>query len=192
MRFDKLTIKAQEAMQIAQSVAQRYQHSNIEVEHLLLALLEQDGGLTRPLIEKVGADYHRITRELEADLEKSPKVQGQVAHGTNLSTRLQKVVQDAFSVADDMKDDYVSTEHFLLAISSEAGFSGKLLRSNGITTDALELAITDVRGGRRVTDPNAEERYQALEKYGIDITARARMNKLDPVIGRDDEIRRVI
>lgn len=192
MRFDKLTIKAQEALQIAQSIAQRYQHSNVEVEHLLLALLEQEGGLTRPLLEKVGVDALRVMRDLEADLEKAPKVQGSVAHGTNLSTRLQKVVQDAFSLADQMKDEYVSTEHFLVAISGEAGFSGKLLRSSGVTKEALEAAVEDVRGGRRVTDPNAEDRYKALEKYGIDITAKARMNKLDPVIGRDEEIRRVI
>ncbi len=192
MRFDKLTIKAQEAIQIAQSVAQRYQHSNIEVEHLLLALLEQEGGLSRPLLEKVGADPAKVMRDLEADLEKSAKVQGSVAHGTNFSNRLQKAFQDALALADEMKDEYVSTEHFLLAIVSEAGFSGKLLRSNGVTKDALELAINEVRGGRRVTDPNAEERYQALEKYGVDITAKARLNKLDPVIGRDEEIRRVI
>jgi ATP-dependent Clp protease ATP-binding subunit ClpB len=192
MRFDKLTIKAQEALQIAQSVAQRYQHSNIEVEHLLMALLEQEGGLTRPLLEKVAADPQKIQRELDADLAKAPKIQGSVATGTNLSNRLQKVTQDAFTFADAMKDDYVSTEHFLLGIVSEAGFSGKLLRSNGATKDALELAIEDVRGGRRVTDPTAEDRYQALEKYGVDITAKARMNKLDPVIGRDEEIRRVI
>ncbi|HVT13699.1 MAG TPA: ATP-dependent chaperone ClpB [Fimbriimonadaceae bacterium] len=192
MRFDKLTIKAQEGLQIAQSVAQRFQHSNIEIEHLLLALLEQDSGLTAPLLEKVGVDPKRIMRELEADLEKSAKVQGQVAHGTNLSSRLQKAVQDAFAIADKMKDEYVSTEHFLLAIAGEAGFSGKLLRSNGATPEALEAAVTEVRGGRRVTDPNAEERYQALEKYGVDITAKARMNQLDPVIGRDEEIRRVV
>src|ERR1044072_5013357 len=186
MRFDKLTIKAQEALQIAQSVAQRFQHSNMEVEHLLLALMEQDGGLTKPLLEKVGADPRRISQELEADLNKAPKIQGAVAHGTNLSTRMQKLVQDAFSLAADMKDEYVATEHFLLAITSEAGFSGKLLRSNGITKDALELAIGDVRGGRRVTDPNAEDRYQALEKYGVDITAKDRLNKLAPVLGRED------
>ena len=192
MRFDKLTVKAQEVLQIAQSIAQRYQHSNIEVEHFLLALLEQEGGLTRPLLEKVGADPNRIARELEADLEKSAKVQGSVAHGTNLSNRLQKVIQDSFALAEKMDDEYISTEHILLAIVAEAGFSGKLLRSNGVTKEGLEAAVLEVRGGRRVTDPNAEERYQALEKYGVDITAKARLNKLDPVIGRDEEIRRVI
>src|SRR4051812_12043648 len=124
MRFDKLTIRAQEALQIAQSVAQRYQHSNIEVEHLLMALLEQEPGLAKPLLEKVGADPIRVQRELDEDLQKAPKVQGDIAHGTNFSTRLNKIFQDAFSIADGMKDEYVSTEHFLLAIAGEAGFSG--------------------------------------------------------------------
>lgn len=192
MRFEKLTIKAQEALQIAQSVAQRFQHSTIEVEHLLLALLEQDGGLTRPLLDKIGADSRRITAELEADLDKAPKVQGDVAHGGGFSTRLQKLMQESFRIAEGLKDDYVSTEHFLLAITEEAGFSGRLLRSNGVGKDDLETAIEDVRGGRRVTDQNAEELYQSLEKYGIDLTAKARQNKLDPVIGRDEEIRRTI
>ncbi len=192
MRFDKLTIKAQEALQIAQSVAQRHEHSNIEVEHMLLALMEQDGGLTIPLLEKVGADAQKIRLDLEADLERAPRVQGEVAHGANFSTRLQKAMQDAFSIATRMKDEYIATEHILLAFVGEAGFSGKLLRSNGVTKDALELAIGEVRGGRHVTDENAEDRYQSLEKYGVDITAKARMNKLDPVIGRDEEIRRVI
>ncbi len=192
MRFDKLTIKAQEALQIAQSVAQRFQHSNIEVEHLLLALLEQDGGLTIPLLEKVGVDPRRIRQEIEADLNKSPKVQGSVAHGTNLSSRMQKVVQDAFTIAEKMDDEYVSTEHLLMAITDEAGFSGKTLRAAGLTKAALETAVEDVRGGRKVTDQNAEDRYQALEKFGVDITAKARQNKLDPVIGRDEEIRRTI
>ncbi len=192
MRFDKLTIKAQEALQDAQNVATRFQHSTLDVEHLLLALLEQNGGTTNALLEKIGIDADRVRIELNQEMEKLPKVQGAASYGSSMSSRLQKVTNEAFTEADRMKDEYVSTEHLLLALSADTGDAGKLLRANGVTTELVQKAIDDLRGGRRVTDPNAEERYQALEKYAIDLTARARQGKLDPVIGRDEEIRRVI
>jgi len=192
MRFDKLTVKAQEAIQNGQSEAERLQHSAVDVEHILLALLQEDAGVTRPILQKVGVDPDRVRQEVQADLERQPKVTGGAGYGGTLSGRLQKVFNDAFSIADKLKDDYVSTEHVLLAMADETGFAGRSLRAAGVTRAALEAAIEDVRGGRRVTDPNAEDRYQALEKYGIDLTARARSGKLDPVIGRDEEIRRTI
>ncbi|MEA2553723.1 MAG: ATP-dependent Clp protease ATP-binding subunit ClpB [Fimbriimonadaceae bacterium] len=192
MRFDKLTIKAQEAIQDAQSIAARFQHSTVDVEHLLLGLLEQNGGTSRPLMEKVGTDPDRVRVDLQKNLEELPKVTGAASYGTAFSNRLQKVFNDAFSEADTMGDEYISTEHLLLATTSDTGDAGKLLRSHGVTKELIAQAIEELRGGRRVTDPNAEDKYQALEKYAIDLTARARQGKLDPVIGRDEEIRRVI
>jgi ATP-dependent Clp protease ATP-binding subunit ClpB len=192
VRFDKLTLKAQEALQNAQGIAERMHHSSVDVEHLLLASLQQEEGVVRPLLEKVGADSQGIRGQLEEELEKAPKVSGASSYGGTLTGRLQKAFTTAFSEADSMKDEFVSSEHILLAIAEDQGASGKILRSFGITVEALRTAVDDLRGGRRVTDQNAEDRYQALDKYGIDLTARARMGKLDPVIGRDEEIRRVI
>ncbi len=192
MRFDKLTLKAQDAVQNAQSLATTLQHSSIDAEHLLLGLLEQSEGVVRPVLEKLSADPESIRATVRADLERQPKVQGAAAHGGNISSRLQKVFNDAFSEAEKLGDTYVSTEHFLLGLAQDAGFVGRELKAKGITRELLLTAIEDIRGGARVTDPNAEDKYRALEKYGIDLTARARSGKLDPVIGRDEEIRRVI
>lgn len=192
MRFDKLTLKAQDAVQNAQALATSLQHSSIDAEHLLLGLLEQPEGVVRPVLEKLSADPESLRATVRADLEKQPKIQGAAAHGGNISSRLQKVFNDAFSEAEKLGDTYVSTEHFLLGLAQDAGFVGRELKAKGITRDLLLTAIEDIRGGARVTDPNAEDKYRALEKYGIDLTARARSGKLDPVIGRDEEIRRVI
>jgi ATP-dependent Clp protease ATP-binding subunit ClpB len=192
MRFDKLTLKAQEAVQDAQSLAERLKHSSVEVEHALMALLSQSEGITGPLLEKVGVDAGILKGSLQKELDSLPKISGAASYGGTIGTRLSKVFTDAFSLADQLKDDYVSTEHLLVAISEESGAAGKLLRSNGVTKKDLLAAIEDVRGGRRVTSQTAEESYQALEKYANDLTAMARKNKLDPVIGRDEEIRRVV
>lgn len=193
MRFDKLTLKAQDALQTAQTLAERYKQSDVEPEHLLLALLIQDGGVIAPLIDKIGADPALIRKGVEDLLDNLPKVQGAESnYGNKLSNSLTAVMNAAFKYAQEMQDEYVSTEHFFLALAEDKGAVGKLLRSNGIGRDQLNAAIEEVRGGRHVTDANAEEKYQALEKYGIDLTARARTGKLDPVIGRDEEIRRVI
>ncbi|MGV3614302.1 MAG: ATP-dependent chaperone ClpB [Fimbriimonas sp.] len=191
MRFDKLTIKAQEALQNAQEVAERLQHSQVDVEHLLFSLLHQDGGVARPILQKVGADPDLMRNDLQSDLDRAAKVTG-ASTGTGISNRLQRTFQEATAEAERLKDEYVSTEHLLLAVSEDQGAAGRILRTHGAGKKSLEAAITDVRRGRRVTDQHAEDRYQALEKYGVDLTERARLGKLDPVIGRDEEIRRVI
>ena len=192
MRFEKLTLKAQDAFQAAQAEAEKRQHGSVDVEHLMLALLQQDGGIIRPLLQKLGADPNTILRNVEDDLTRAAQIQGGGAVGGSLSPRLQKVFQQAFAEADRLKDEYVSSEHLLLALAEDTGATGIALRSNGINKDDLRKAINELRGGRRVTDQGAEDRYQALEKYGTDLTARARSGQLDPVIGRDEEIRRVI
>ncbi|MEQ1823981.1 MAG: ATP-dependent chaperone ClpB [Fimbriimonadaceae bacterium] len=192
MRFDKLTLRAQDAFQLAQNIATEMQHPNIDVEHLFLGLLEQGEGIIRPLLEKLSADPTSLAAAVRKELNRQPKVQGGASHGATIASRLQRVFNDAFSLAATMKDEYVSTEHLLLAISQEAGFSGKELKSQGVTTALLTTAIEEIRGGKRISDPNAEDNFRSLEKYGIDLTSRARSGKLDPVIGRDEEIRRVI
>src|SRR5579872_2004217 len=192
MRFDKLTIKAQEIFQAAQEAAERYHHSSVDVEHLLYATLSQDGGIAGPILEKLDANPAKVRNEVENYLESLPKVQGAEAYGTNLSPRLQKVFQDAFKQAEKLNDEYVSTEHLLLAIAGDSGSAGGMLKAVGVNQKGLLAAIEDIRKGRSSNDANAEEKYQALEKYAIDLTARARRGELDPVIGRDDEIRRVI
>ncbi|MBL8087911.1 MAG: ATP-dependent chaperone ClpB [Chthonomonas sp.] len=193
MRFDKLTLKAQDALKAAQSIAELKQHATIDVEHMLFGLLELDGGIAKSLFDKVGANSATALHELFAELDRQPKVQGGASgFGGNMSGRLQTVFNDAFRIADTMDDDFVSSEHVLLAISEEKGRAGTIMRSLSATREALAAAMEQIRGGKKVTDASAEDRYQALEKYGIDLTARARAGKLDPVIGRDDEIRRVI
>jgi ATP-dependent Clp protease ATP-binding subunit ClpB len=192
MRFDKLTLKSQEAIQDSQSIAEKLQHPTIDAEHLLLAMLQKEGGVVRPLIEKLSADPDRLIEELEKELAKQPKVSGASSFGGSLTNRLQRILNESFSEAEKLQDEFVSTEHFLLALAKDEGAAGRLLRSSGVQSDLIAKAMDEIRGGRKVTDANAEDRYQALEKYGIDLTARARTNKLDPVIGRDEEIRRVI
>jgi len=192
MRLDKLTLKAQEAVQEAQSVAERLQHTTIDVEHLVSALLAKGDGVVAPLLKKIGLNPDQILTEVEAELAKTPKVQGGTSYGSAMSSRLQNLLNAAFKEADALKDEYVSSEHFLIAATEDAGFTGRLLKSLGANKAIVQKAIAEIRGGRRVTSPNAEESYQALEKYGQDLTAAARSGKLDPVIGRDEEIRRVI
>jgi len=192
MRLDKLTLKAQEAVQEAQSVAERLQHTTIDVEHLISALLAKGDGVVAPLLKKIGLNPDQILTEVEAELAKTPKVQGGTSYGSAMSSRLQNLLNAAFKEADALKDEYVSSEHILLAATEDSGFTGRLLKSLGANKAIVQKAISEIRGGRRVTSPNAEESYQALEKYGQDLTAAARSGKLDPVIGRDEEIRRVI
>jgi ATP-dependent Clp protease ATP-binding subunit ClpB len=192
MRFDKLTLRAQEAFQAAQSQAAARQSQMIEPEHLVLALLQEPDGVPRALLERAGIRPDAVAEAAAAEADKMPKVSGAASHGTALSNRLNTLLNTAFSTADRMGDEYVSTEHMLLAATHDTGATGRALKSLGVTEALLESAIEAVRGGRKVTDPNAESSYQALEKYGIDLTARARQGKLDPVIGRDEEIRRAI
>ena len=191
MRFDKLTVRAQEAFQEAQTLAENYHHSQIDGEHLLLAMLRQPEGSARPLIQRVGADPRLLEAELERGLSAAPTVSGGGA-AANVSAKLQTLFQAAFREADRLKDEYVSTEHFLLALADDNGPAGRALKGAGVTKKALETAMAGLRGGQKSDDPDAEGKYQSLEKYGNDLTARAREGKLDPVIGRDEEIRRVI
>ncbi len=192
MRLDKLTLKAQEAVQEAQSVSERLQHTTIDVEHLVSALLAKGDGVVAPLLKKIGLNPDQVLTEVEAELAKIPKVQGGTSYGSAMSSRLQNLLNAAFKEADALKDEYVSSEHILLAATEDSGFTGRLLKSLGANKAIVQKAIAEIRGGRRVTSPNAEESYQALEKYGQDLTAAARSGKLDPVIGRDEEIRRAI
>jgi ATP-dependent Clp protease ATP-binding subunit ClpB len=189
MRNDKLTLKAQEALQAAQAQARRRDHQAVEVEHLLVALLEQDDGVAGPLLEKIGAQAGAVAARAEDELRSLPRVSGGEPYA---STRLMKVLDAAEQEAKRLKDEYVSTEHLLLAIAKEKGGAGEALRTAGATADRIASALKDLRGGARAATPEAESQYRSLEKYAKDLTELARAGKLDPVIGRDDEIRRVI
>ncbi|HZP82190.1 MAG TPA: ATP-dependent chaperone ClpB [Chthonomonadaceae bacterium] len=193
MRLDKLTIKAQEAVQQAQQLAERSQNVQIDVEHLLAALLAQTDGVTVPLLQKLGVNPTLLLEQVNAEIAKIPKVSGAADTGGSLSPRLRAVINTAFNEAERMKDEYVSTEHLLLGIVGDTqGAAGRLLKAQGVTHDKVLQALRDVRGSQRITDQNPEEKYQALERYGRDLTELARKQKLDPVIGRDEEIRRVV
>jgi len=192
MQLDKLTIKAQEALQEAQRSAVEYGHAEVDCEHLLLALARQPDGVVPPLLGKLGVPAQQLEQELSALLGRRARMQGAAAQPT-LSRSLAGVLNTAFDLARGMKDEYVSAEHLLLA-SLQGGspelkaMAGRL----GLKPEAVLQALQAVRGGQRVTDPNPEEKYEALKRYGRDLTEDARRNKLDPVIGRDNEIRRVI
>ena len=191
MRLDKLTIKSQEALQEAQHLAEKYQHQQIEPEHLLEAALKQSGGIAQPMLKKLGADPAIILNRLDAALKKLPRVEGTVE--TYISPRTKKVIDAASKEAQRLNDEYVSIEHLLIAITEERGSeAAKILSSLGVTRDAVFRVLTEIRGSQRVTDQNPEEKYQALQRYSRDLTEQARKGKLDPVIGRDTEIRRVI
>src|SRR5512138_1733601 len=191
MRMDKFTVKAQEALQAAQSLADQHSHQAIEPEHLLRALLEQREGVVGPVLAKLGARPDAILREVNAMLERMPKVRG--ASGQYLGERTRQALERAQAEAQRLRDDYVSTEHLLLALAQERdGVAARLLSASGVTAEAIYKALVEIRGNQRVTDPNPEEKYQALQRYSRDLTDLARRGKLDPVIGRDEEIRRVI
>ena len=192
MRFDQLTIKAQEAIQEAQRDARARGNAEMTPNHLLLALLRQSEGVVVPILQKLGVDASALQRETEADLERQPKVSGASADAAP-SRELTRVLDQAFEIAKDFGDEYVSTEHFLIALSEPAaGDTAKRLAAKGAKKDALLKALKEVRGSTRITDPNPEDKYQALKRYTRDLTDLARRGKIDPVIGRDEEIRRVI
>ncbi len=191
MKLDKFTVKAQEALQEAQSIARRRDHQEILPEHVLAALLAQQDGLVAPLLQRIGADPKLVQARLEDELRKVAQVHG--GEGGHLAQRSLKIFDAAEDEAQKLKDEYVSTEHILLALASEKrGGAGEALRASGATRDRIAQALTAVRGSQRVTSQDPESQYRALEKYAIDLTDRARKGKLDPVIGRDEEIRRVI
>ncbi|HUM15360.1 MAG TPA: Clp protease N-terminal domain-containing protein, partial [Candidatus Nitrosotalea sp.] len=192
MRLDKLTVKAQEAIQAAQSLADQGNHQAIEPEHLLLALLQQQEGVVGPLLGKLGARPDALARQVQAEMEKLPKVRGGGGR-QYASPRFEGVIDRAWQEAERLKDEYVSTEHLLIAIAQEkGGMAARLLGAAGVTAEAIYRSLVDVRGSQRVTDPNPEDKYQALQRYSKDLTDLARKGKLDPVIGRDEEIRRVV
>jgi len=192
MRFDKLTIKAQEAFQSAQQAAAEFQHQSIEPEHLLLGLLQDGDGISTALLDKVGVPASTIKDEVRKALDQAAKVTGAAQHGSNIGTRTATVFNTAFDAAAKMGDEYVSTDHILLSLTEDKGSAGKILIGAGATKERILKAIEEIRQGRNIADANAETSLQALEKYGIDLTERARQGKLDPVIGRNEEIRRVI
>src|SRR5881396_3152222 len=193
IRFDRLTIKAQEALAEAQKLAEKAGHQQLDVEHLALALVRQREGLTQSLLNKLGADPAVLARELEQELKKIPQVSGSGATGVaGITPHLKDVFSAAEQEAERFKDEYLSTEHLLLAIVDAGGTAAGVFKRQGVTKDRLYAALTAIRGTQRVTDQEPEEKYQALAKYSRDLTDLARKGKLDPVIGRDEEIRRVI
>jgi ATP-dependent Clp protease ATP-binding subunit ClpB len=193
MRFDKFTLKTQEAIQAAQQLAEKYGHQQIEPEHLVRAILEQKEGVIPPLLGKIGADQGQLIQSFEAALEKTPRVSGAGFGQAHISQRTKALLDKAFAEAEQVKDEYVSLEHILLAVTEEkGGEAARLLASAGITRDTILKALVDIRGGQRITDPNPEDKYQALDRFSQDLTAIASRGDLDPVIGRDDEIRRII
>ena len=191
MRLDKLTTKSQEALQQAQSLAEKRNHQAIDVEHLLFALLGQKEGVVLSLLQKLGASTSSLTERLQKALDRVPQVTGSTGQ-TFITPRLKKIIEAAEAEAETLKDDYVSAEHLLLAMLQDSGEAGRALKELGVSRDKILNALVSIRGAQRITDPNPEEKYQALEKYSRDLTDLARKGKLDPVIGRDDEIRRVI
>ncbi|MGH7486874.1 MAG: Clp protease N-terminal domain-containing protein, partial [bacterium] len=192
MNFNKLTVKAQEAVAEAQNLARGAGNPEVTPEHLLIALLRQEGGIVVPILTKLGLQAGQIETEIAAEVAKFSRVGGASAEPMVGST-LRKVFDAAFSAATQFNDEYVSTEHFLLAIAqTKEATAAKILARHGAVPDALLKALQSVRGTQRVTDQNPEDKYQALERYARDLTQLARRGKLDPVIGRDEEIRRVI
>ncbi|MEW6218202.1 MAG: ATP-dependent chaperone ClpB [Thermodesulfobacteriota bacterium] len=193
MQFDKLTMKSQEAVYQAQRLAEAKGHQELQPEHLLRALLEQPDGVVVPVLKAMGVEVGRLLAEVDALVGRLPRVSGGGAGQLYLSARLRKVMDAAFRLAGEMKDEYVSQEHLFLALLEDKdGAIPRLLAGQGASREAFLQALVGVRGSQRVTDPNPEEKYQALEKYARNLTDLARQGKLDPVIGRDDEVRRVV
>ncbi len=192
MRFDKFTEKAQEALLNAQELVRQFHHSQMESEHLLLALVEQADGIVPQVLAKAGLTPAALRGRLRAELERLPKVTGPTPDGLVISPGVRQAVEAAQAEAQRLRDEYVSTEHLLIGLASVRESAGRILAEAGLTADALSRAIREVRGSQRVTDSNPESKYQALERYGRDLTQMAAGGKLDPVIGRDEEIRRVI
>jgi ATP-dependent Clp protease ATP-binding subunit ClpB len=187
---NKLTEKSQEALIAAQQKAREEGHAQLDVEHLAAGLVDQPGGIVSSVLTALGVQLAQLSSALSTELERQPKVSGNVQ--LSASARLGRVLQQAQKEAQSLGDEYVSTEHLLLAMTEDQGYTGQALKRLGVTHERVLNALKDVRGNQRVTDQNPEGKYQALEKYGRDLTDLARKNKIDPVIGRDEEIRRVI
>jgi ATP-dependent Clp protease ATP-binding subunit ClpB len=189
MRLDQFTVKAQEALGAAQTSAEKSDHPEVTPEHLLHALLTQEGGVVPAALAKLGSEPEALSREVERALSSLPQTKGAATH---VSPRLDGVFKQSLREAEALKDQYVSTEHLLLALVDGKGAATEILKRHGASRERVLQVLREIRGSQRVTDPNAEDRYQALERYARDLTDLARKGKLDPVIGRDDEVRRVI
>jgi ATP-dependent Clp protease ATP-binding subunit ClpB len=191
MRFDKFTIKIQEALQDAQSLASSMGHQAVDMEHLLLALIRQREGITGEILKKLGASVNAMEKSIERALARHPRVEG--AGANYITPRLNRVLEQAQAEADRMKDEYIGAEHVLLAMTEEKmGEAPKILKDSGVTRESILRVLVDIRGSQRITDPNPEEKYQALKRYAKDFNELARKGVFDPVIGRDEEIRRVM
>ena len=182
MNIDKFTIKMKEALQGAENLATRYNNAEIGNEHMFLAMLQQQDGIAEPLFAKVGIDFQGLLNETRSIVDRLPKAYGGAVN-VGLSRGLYQILTNAQSEADKFKDEYVSTEHVILAMLDDDGQIGRLLKRYGVTRDALMQALQSIRGSQRVTDQDAESKYQALQKYCRDMTALARQGKMDPVIG---------
>jgi ATP-dependent Clp protease ATP-binding subunit ClpB len=189
MRMDQFTVKAQESIAAAQTAAEKSDHPEVTPEHLLRALAGQEGGVVPAALGKLGVQPAAVLQDVDRALAALPHAQGAATH---LSPKLDAVLKSALREAEALKDQYVSTEHLLLALIDAKTVAGEILQRHGVARDRLLTALRDIRGNQSVDDPNAEDRYQSLEKYGRDLTELARKGKLDPVIGRDDEVRRVV
>src|SRR6266852_6044948 len=189
MKIERFTDKARESIQDADEAAREHNHSYVEPEHVLDALLAQEGGVVQQIIQKAGGSILPAKRIVETEIERMPRVYG--GGGPSISQRLRKVLENAWNEMNNFKDEYLSVEHLLLALL-EDDVTGRALKSAGLNRDLVLKALTTIRGSQRVTDQNPEGKYQALDRYGRNLTQLARQGKLDPVIGRDEEIRRVI
>ncbi|MFH1146901.1 MAG: ATP-dependent chaperone ClpB [Pseudomonadota bacterium] len=193
MRLDKLTVKSQEAMQSAQQLAESRGHQQIEPEHLLIVLLQQAEGLIASILKKMGVEIGAIVSDLDRYMNKLPKISGAGFQGAYISPTLKGVLDRSFKIAEEMRDEYISQEHLFLSVLDEKGSgAASMLGQHGVTREGVMQALLSIRGTQRVTDQNPEDKYQALERFSRDLTAMAKSGKLDPVIGRDEEIRRVI
>ena len=192
INFNKFTIKAQEAMQEAAEIAVNYSNQQIEPQHLLAAVIQNEESIAISLIKKIGPNIDTLRIKVSGLIDKLPKVSNTTSSNQFLSNALQKDLDEAVKYAGQLRDDYISIEHLLLALSVDKGETGKLLNVQGITADSILSALKDVRGNQRVSSQAPEETYQSLKKYGRDLNQLARQGKLDPVIGREDEIRRVL
>ena len=190
MNFNKFTIKSQEAVQNAQEIASSYNNQVIEPEHLLAALVQDSEGIVLPILQKLGTNVSYLKIKINEMVERLPKVQGTNISNQQISSALGQIFESAQQEAQQLKDEYVSTEHLLLGLLAAKTSATKLLADQGVTKESIYKALKDVRGSQRVTDQTPEDKYQSLERFGRDLNDLARKGKLDPVIGREEEIRR--
>ncbi|KXK53238.1 MAG: ATP-dependent Clp protease ATP-binding subunit [Chlorobi bacterium OLB7] len=193
MNFQKLTLKSQEALQTAQEIASSYSNQQIEPIHILAAMLQDSSGIVPPMLMKIGANVNYLKIKVNESIEALPKVSGAGLGNQYISQYTGRTLESALKEATAMGDEYVSTEHLLIAISEDkTSPAGTLLRDQGVTKKAIAAALKEIRGSQKVTDQNPEDKYQALTRYGRNLNDLARKGKMDPVIGREDEIRRVM